>query len=189
MQDAFVVAAANLPGNVVTLLFLEKLGRFVPSCRASLAWQRCGHSCLCVRKRTLWVSMTLSSCLAMLFAFSKSAVLIITVASALNCISTCGWNAVCSCSCDVFVVHLLLETCVRVFQLDCLSTESFPTNLRTSGMGILAAFGRIGSVAGQLVFGWLINVSVTVLLVTAACCLFVGTMLVFHYSVQSLCFL
>jgi hypothetical protein len=41
-------------------------------------------------------------------------------------------------------------------------------------MGILAASGRLGSITGQLVFGWLIDISVTALLICAAVCLLIG---------------
>lgn len=62
---------------------------------------------------------------------------------ALNAASTCTWNA-----------------------LDCLSTESFPTSLRTTAMGLLAASGRIGSIAGQFIFGgWPACVMVALLVV------------------------
>lgn len=43
--------------------------------------------------------MTASAMLAMLFAFSHNKVLVVTVASVLNCISTCGWNSVSALSC------------------------------------------------------------------------------------------
>ena len=42
-------------------------------------------------------------------------------------------------------------------------------------MGVLAAFGRIGSIAGQFVFGALISVSVHALLAVAAVMLVIGT--------------
>jgi nitrate/nitrite transporter NarK len=61
-------------------------------------------------------------------------------------------------------------------QLDCLSTESYPTTLRTTGMAVLAGAGRLGSVAGQFVFSWLIDVSVAALLLTAAGMLFLGVL-------------
>lgn len=59
-------------------------------------------------------------------------------------------------------------------QLDCLSTESFPTSVRTTAMGLLSAAGRLGSIAGQLTFSVLIHVSVAVLLVTAGAMLLLG---------------
>ena len=61
------------------------------------------------------------------------------------------------------------------YQLDCLSTESFPTSLRASAMGLLAAWGRLGSIAGQFVFGALISISVHLLLGVAATMLVIGS--------------
>jgi len=128
-QDAFLVAAANLPGNIISSLLMDKIGR----------------------KRLLSFSMLIASGLAVLFAFSRTAALTVIAACLLNMVSVGGWNS-----------------------LDCVSTESFPTSLRTSAMGILAGSGRLGSMAGQFVFGALIHVSIPLLLVLAAAMLMVG---------------
>lgn len=128
-QDAFLVAAANLPGNLLASYLMDKMGR----------------------KRLLGYSMLLSTLFGVLFAFSPNAAMTVTTASLLNAVSVGGWNS-----------------------LDCLSTESFPTSLRTTAMGLLAACGRLGSIVGQFAFGALIHVSVTALLLTAAAMLFVG---------------
>jgi VNT family MFS transporter (synaptic vesicle glycoprotein 2) len=80
-------------------------------------------------------------------------VLVVLAACILNAVSTISWNS-----------------------LDCLSTESFPTALRTTALGVLAASGRLGSIVAQFVFGALIDVSVPLLLTTAAAVLGAGAL-------------
>lgn len=128
-QDAFITAAANLPGNLFATLLMDVIGR----------------------KRMLAVSLVLACICALCFAFAQDRVFVILSACFLNAVSCGSWNA-----------------------LDCLSTESFPTRLRTSAMGFLAASGRIGSIIGQLVFGALVKVSKPGLLGTASAMLLVG---------------
>lgn len=128
-EAAFYVAAANLPGNIVSAVVMDKLGR----------------------KLVLAGSMMVASALAVLFAFSSARILVIIVASAFNGISIGGWNS-----------------------LDCLSTESFPTEVRTSAMGLLAASGRLGSMAAQFVNGALITHSIALLLLITSGSMFVG---------------
>ena len=118
-QDAFLVAAAYLPGNIASALLMERVGR-----RGVLAG-----------------SLLLACASAVAFPFAKTEAAVLLAACTLNCVSTCSWNA-----------------------LDCLSAEAFPTELRTTALGLLAAAGRVGSVAGQWLFGSLIDVSVVALL-------------------------
>ena len=89
---------------------------------------------------------------ALAFAFSTSSeAAVVTAACLLNAVSVGTWNT-----------------------LDALSVEHFSTRLRTSAMGILAAAGRLGSIAGQLTFGALVHVSIVALLSTAAALLLTG---------------
>ncbi|GMF64604.1 unnamed protein product [Phytophthora lilii] len=78
----------------------------------------------------------------------------VLLASGFNAFSTAGWNAI-----------------------DLMSAESFPTDVRTTGMGILSAAGRAGSVAAQFVNGYLIGppVHVTWLLVVTASMMLLGS--------------
>jgi MFS transporter, VNT family, synaptic vesicle glycoprotein 2 len=99
-QNAFLVAAANLPGNLLASCLMDRVGR----------------------RRLLGVSMLFSALFAFIFAFSQVAWLTVATACLLNMVSVGGWNS-----------------------LDCLSTESFPTTLRTSAMGYLTASGRLVS--------------------------------------------
>ncbi|KAI9989895.1 hypothetical protein PInf_020186 [Phytophthora infestans] len=124
--NAFIYAAANLPGNVMTALLMDRLGG----------------------RRILAISMLLSAGCATGFAYANSsasgAAAIVLLASGFNTFSTAGWNAI-----------------------DLMSAESFPTDVRTTGMGTLSAAGRAGSVAAQFVNGYLIGPPVHVLLLLA----------------------
>lgn len=129
-QDTFLVAASNLPGNIMAALLIDRVGR-----------------------RTLLAGSLLAACMcALAFAFSTSSeVAVVTAACLLNAVSVGTWNT-----------------------LDALSVEHFNTRLRTSAMGVLAAAGRLGSIAGQLTFGALVHVSIVALLSTAAVLLLTG---------------
>jgi MFS family permease len=118
------VQAANLPGNIISSLLVDRIGR-----KAVLSW-----------------SLVLACCAAAAFPFAHSEWSVLLCACLLNAASTCTWNA-----------------------LDVLSTEAFPTSLRATAMGVLAATGRVGSMSGQFVFGSLIHVSLFALLGVAAC--------------------
>jgi len=49
-----------------------------------------------------------------------------------------------------------------------MSAENFPTDVRTTAMGLMAASGRIGSVLAQFANTYLISVSITLLLVVSS---------------------
>ncbi|KAG5177515.1 major facilitator superfamily domain-containing protein [Tribonema minus] len=122
--SSFVYALGNLPGNVVSILYVERVGR----------------------RRMLCVSMAGAAAAAALFALGTrgGAALVVGAATTFNALSVAGWNC-----------------------LDCLSAESFPTGVRASGMGLVAACGRAGSVAAQLVNGRLERDVPLLLLVTS----------------------
>ncbi len=126
---SFVVTAANLPGNVLAALLVDRMGR----------------------KNLMAGSILIAAATALGLAFANTAASVLILASLLNAVSNGGWNT-----------------------LDALSTESFPTRLRTGALGVLAAFGRLGSISGQFVFGALIHVSIPLLLGSAATMLLVG---------------
>ena len=118
-EDAFVAAAANLPGNIAAALLLDRLGR----------------------KVVLTASLVLACAATISFAFATSEAAAVAAACLMNAISVGSWNA-----------------------LDALTVELFPTQLRTSSVGILSAFGRLGSIGGQLVFGALVDKSIPAVL-------------------------
>ncbi len=103
------------------------------------------------RKYMLAGSMVLSAASALLFALSTSKAAIVTAAFLFSMFTTPAWNA-----------------------LNALSSESFPTTLRTSGMGFLAACGRIGSIIAMFVNGSLVETPAVLLAVTSTMML-IGT--------------
>jgi MFS family permease len=129
--DSFIFSLANLPGNLISIVFVEKYGR-----RNLLCWGMC-----------------LAALCSVLFAFNyTNSIYVVIFSSLFNAFSTAGWNS-----------------------LDCLSVESFPTVVRTSAMGLLAASGRVGSISAQFVFGSLEN-NITLLLAITSLCMFFGGM-------------
>jgi hypothetical protein len=102
-------------------------------------------------KSVLVVSMLLACASAAAFPFARTEAMVLLASCSLNAVSTCSWNA-----------------------LDCLSTEAFPSRQRTTSLGVLSAAGRIGSIAGQFVFGALADVSTAALLASAAGALGIG---------------
>lgn len=98
------------------------------------------------RKRLLSTSMALAATAATLFALGSGsgAVIVVSGACLFNAFSTCGWNV-----------------------LGVVSTEAFPTVARVSGMGVVSAAGRLGSIAAQFVNGSLEDNVLLLLLVTS----------------------
>lgn len=109
------------------------------------------------RKRLLAYSMLLAAGSAFLFAFTSSrAVWLAVVAACLfQAFSVAGWNA-----------------------LDALSTESFPTATRTTGMGLLSGTGRFASLIAMFVNGSLEHSVALLFTVTGATTIF-GSMTAF----------
>lgn len=123
--DAFIYSLATLPGNLLTIAFIDSVGR----------------------KRMLSGGMILAAISVVGFAVDSSDVVVVLLSSSLfNCFSTMGWNA-----------------------LDCLTCECFPTRVRTTAMGLLAASGRIGAISAQFVNGSLENNIPVLLFVTCGC--------------------
>ncbi|CAM9866041.1 unnamed protein product [Pylaiella littoralis] len=98
------------------------------------------------RKRLLSTSMALAALAATLFALGSGsgAAVVVSAACLFNAFSTCGWNA-----------------------LGVVSTEAFPTAARVSGMAVVAAAGRLGSIAAQFVNGSLEDNVLVLLMVTS----------------------
>eukprot|EP01006_Ploeotia_vitrea_P037769 TRINITY_DN66167_c6_g1_i1.p1 TRINITY_DN66167_c6_g1~~TRINITY_DN66167_c6_g1_i1.p1 ORF type:complete len:541 (-),score=10.68 TRINITY_DN66167_c6_g1_i1:619-2241(-) len=94
------------------------------------------------RRVLLGGSMLISTVFSMLLATGKKS-FVVLAACLFNGISTIGWNT-----------------------LDCVSVEFFPTALRTTAVGMLAASGRMGSIGAQFVNGALQDNVTVMLLVT-----------------------
>lgn len=96
--DAFIFALGNLPGNIVSIVYIESIGR---------RWLLSG-------------GMVMAAVASVGFAVGEAIPwLVVLCATLFNAFSVAGWNS-----------------------LDCMSVESFPTVVRTSAMGVLAAAGR-----------------------------------------------
>lgn len=133
--SSFIFTLANLPGNIISILFIERYGR----------------------KNMLAYGMILAAISALGFGFgSKYPIIVVLSASLFNAFSVIGWNA-----------------------LDCLSVENFPTEIRTSAMGILAAAGRLGAISAQFVNGTLEN-NIAILLFVTSGCMFLGGFVSFY---------
>jgi len=104
-------------------------------------------------KSVLVFSLAAACACAAVFPFAATEATVLRAACSLNAVSTGSWNS-----------------------LDCLSTEAFPTRLRTTALGVLSASGRVGSIVGQFVFGALIGPNIAPLLGTAATVLAAGAL-------------
>lgn len=103
------------------------------------------------RKKMLFYGMVLASISAIGFAVGTSLPTVVVICACLfNAFSVAGWNA-----------------------LDCMSVENFPTDIRTTAMGTLAAAGRLGAISAQFVNGTLES-NVAVLLFVTSSCMMVG---------------
>lgn len=90
--------------------------------------------------------MTLAALAATLFALGSDsgAGVVVSGACLFNAFSTCGWNV-----------------------LGVMSAEAFPTATRVSGVGLVSAVGRLGSIAAQFVNGSLEDNVLLLLMVTS----------------------
>ena len=140
--NSLLFSASNLPGNLLSAMLMDKIGR------ASL----------------LTGSILAASLSLLAFAYvaahqtsdenntSISTSWIVLAACSFQCFTIASWNTI-----------------------DVLSSELFPTSVRSTGMGVCAATGRIGAMLAQFVNGALITHPVRLLL-TAAGALFLGAL-------------
>jgi MFS family permease len=123
----FIYACANLPGNIVSIVYMDMIGR----------------------QRILQYGMGLAAVSVTGFAVdTKDAAIVVLCAALFNAFSVAGWNA-----------------------LDCMTAEEFPTQCRTTAMGVIAAAGRLGAVSAQFVNGSLQSNIPLLLFVTCGCML------------------
>lgn len=127
--DAFIAAAAAVPGNAAASWLLDRAPRRLLLAGSMLATGACVVG----------------------VALGRSEAAVLTASCFMNAVSVIAW------------------ACTNV-----LSTEVFPTSVRSSGLGLLSATGRAGSIAGQLLFGHLVQKSATALLVAVASLLAAG---------------
>lgn len=124
--NALLFAAANLPGNLLSAVFLDKVRR----------------------STSLVTSIVCASASLVIFAVSASVEAsfgIVTSACLFQCFTVVAWNTI-----------------------DTMTSELFPTLVRSTGWGICAASARIGALIAQFVNGALVDNPVQLLLVNAA---------------------
>ncbi|GCC33573.1 hypothetical protein chiPu_0012043 [Chiloscyllium punctatum] len=133
-KEGFIIAAANLPGNIFTILLMDLLG---------------GKFLLCA-------SLFLSGICAFFIWQVKTKTQSLIVSCVFSAISVVAWNS-----------------------LDVIGLELYPTNLRSSALGVFTGISRVASILGNVVFGQLVdmNCSVTILLVAAI--FFIGSLACF----------
>jgi MFS family permease len=123
--NALLFAAANLPGNLLTAVWMDKVGR----------------------SSMLVSSVVLAATSLLAFAWFAHAMVpsgIVLSAACFQCFTIAAWNVV-----------------------DTLSSELFPTTVRSTGMGVCAASGRVGAMLAQFVNGALVANPVRLLLVAS----------------------
>eukprot|EP01104_Vermistella_antarctica_P003225 TRINITY_DN1339_c0_g1_i1.p1 TRINITY_DN1339_c0_g1~~TRINITY_DN1339_c0_g1_i1.p1 ORF type:complete len:580 (+),score=72.99 TRINITY_DN1339_c0_g1_i1:220-1959(+) len=113
-QNSFLVALANLPGNIAAAITVEVWGR----------------------RLTLAVSMVLSGVAAIAFVFAESPFQVTAVGCAFAAVSVGGWNA-----------------------LDIVSSEMYPTSVRSGGLGYLTAVGRLASIVAVCMNSFMLTTS------------------------------
>jgi MFS transporter, VNT family, synaptic vesicle glycoprotein 2 len=138
--NSLLFSASNLPGNLLSAILMDKVGR---------------------------ASLLTGSILAASLSLVAFAYVAAHQSSDANStpIST-SWIVLAACSFQCFTI-------ASWNTIDVLSSELFPTSVRSTGMGVCAATGRIGAMLAQFVNGALITHPVRLLL-TAAGALFLG---------------
>jgi VNT family MFS transporter (synaptic vesicle glycoprotein 2) len=131
--NALLFAFSNLPGNLITAIWMDRIGR-----------------------SAMLIASVLAAATSLLsFAWYASVLHstgIIVSACSFQCFTIAAWNTI-----------------------DCMTSELFPTTVRSTGLGVCAASGRIGAMVAQFVNGALIAKPVRLLLV-ASMTLILGAM-------------
>jgi MFS family permease len=124
--NALLFAASNLPGNIITALWMDRIGRGVMLIGSI-------------------VTAATSLIVFAFFAAHPSQTGIVLSACCFQCFTIAAWNAI-----------------------DTMTSELFPTLVRSTGLGICTASGRVGAMVAQFVNGALINQGRPVLLLLVA---------------------
>ena len=128
--NALLFAFSNLPGNILSAMFMDRIGRAAMLISSVLA-------------------AALSLVLFAVFARDNGTTSINTSGIVL---SACCFQAF---------------TIIAWNTIDCMTSELFPTTVRSTGMGVCAASGRIGAMIAQFVNGALVRNPVRLLLVAS----------------------
>ncbi|XP_067871469.1 synaptic vesicle glycoprotein 2C isoform X2 [Heterodontus francisci] len=130
-KEGFIIAAANLPGNILTILLMDLLG---------------GKLLLCA-------SLFLSGLSAFFIWEVKTKTQSLIVSCLFSGISVVAWNS-----------------------LDVIGLELYPTQLRSSALGVLTGISRIASILGNVAFGQLVDMNCTATILLVAVLFFIGSL-------------
>jgi MFS transporter, VNT family, synaptic vesicle glycoprotein 2 len=148
--NALLFAASNLPGNILAALLMDKVGRASLLTGSILAASLSLVAFAYVAAHQASDSGTSDGDNSTFHATTISASWIVFAACSFQCFTIASWAAI-----------------------DVLTSELFPTSIRSTGMGVCTATGRVGAMMAQFVNGALISSPVRLLL-TAAGALFIG---------------
>ena len=141
-RNALLFALANLPGNILSILFLDSMGR------STLLTGSLTSAALSLVAFAYIAAMD-SSEKEHSFSLASNKSLIVGSACLFNMCSVVAWN------------------CLAV-----LTPELYPTSVRNTGMGYCSALGRIGGIIAQVVNVFLLHNPVRLLSVAAVTLLF-----------------
>jgi MFS family permease len=165
--NALLFALANLPGNILSATLMDRMGRSTMLVGSSLAAATSLLSFAFFASAELSSSsssststpgshlgesnntdsgrLLLERLLESSTAATYSTIGIVASACAFQCFSIAAWNTI-----------------------DCMTSELFPTPVRSTGMGVCAASGRMGAMVAQFVNGALVSNPVRLLLVASS---------------------
>jgi len=145
--SSFLFALATLPGNIVTLLYSDKVGR-----KKILIGSLIGASCgLVMFAITVYAGGARDDKGEQVSSTARTFV-ILCATCAFQAFGTMSWNVI-----------------------DILSSELFPTSVRSAGMGLCTATGRLGGILAQCVNANLIDDTPVRVLVIASISLLFGS--------------
>ncbi|XP_056307635.1 synaptic vesicle glycoprotein 2B [Danio aesculapii] len=128
-MEGFITAASNLPGNIFTILLMDRIGG----------------------KILLSISLLVSGVSVFIIYVVKTKTQSLIVSCVFSGVSVISWNA-----------------------LDVVGTELYPTQLRSSALGVLTGVGRVAAIMGNVVFGQLVDSSCAVPLMMVCVLLLAG---------------
>ena len=129
--NALLFAISNLPGNILSAMFMDRIGRAAMLVSSVLA---------AAMSLVMFAVFARDNGTASIHHTSG----IVTSACCFQAFTIAAWNAI-----------------------DCMTSELFPTTVRSTGMGVCAASGRIGALIAQFVNGALVGNPVRLLLVAS----------------------
>lgn len=144
--NSFLFALATLPGNIVTLLYSDKVGR-----KKILVGSLIGAACgLVMFAITVYAGGARDDKGEQVSSTARTFVIVLC-ACAFQAFGTMSWNVI-----------------------DIISSELFPTSVRSAGMGLCTATGRLGGILAQCVNANLIDDTPVRVLVIASISLLFG---------------